>query len=89
MAFNVVWSLANTIAVFIHINKGSENGTISDLIGDTIFQSLKISGYALTFVFQIFAIVLYYQIKSLMTQDKIDYDKKVREAQEKALIKLG
>lgn len=79
---NVIWQVVNLIAVIVDINrKGSGEATVSILLDDNIYLMLRICGYVSTMIFLIAMIVINYQMKKLINQDRVKYDEKLKEAQ--------
>ncbi len=79
---NVIWQVVNLIVVIVDINrKGSGEATVSKLLDDSIYLMLRICGYVSTILFLIAGIGINYQMKSLINQDRVKYDEKLKEAQ--------
>ncbi len=79
---NVIWQVVNLIAVIVDINRGkSGEATVSKLLDDNIYLMLRICGYVSTMIFLIAGIVINYQMKALINQDRVKYDEKLKEAQ--------
>ncbi len=69
---NVIWQVINLIVVIVDINrKGSGEATVSKLFNDNIYLMLRICGYVSTMIFLIAGIVINYQMKSLINQDRV------------------
>ena len=69
LTLNVVWQVANLVAVLISINNGPGQPLVKELQTSNIYLMLEVCGHVSTLVFLTAAIVLHYQIKALINQN--------------------
>ena len=88
LAINLIWQAANLLAVIINISDETGKPMVANLYSSSLFLMLKVCGYASTLIILSSALILYYQMKSLIYQQNIQYDNEIKESQKSSLQKF-